>query len=68
MLPLLRKGVPVMVRGWAIRERALIDADRNALRALLEKHAAHNIGVELSEIKGFSSTKCFVAFECHFTI
>lgn len=68
MFPLLRKGVPVMIRGWAIRERAFIDTDRNALRALLEKHAARNIGVELSEIKGFSSTKCFVAFECHLTI
>ena len=68
MLPLLRKGIPVMIRGWAIREREHIDADRNILHAILEQQKAHKIHVELSEIKGFSSTKCFVSFECRFTI
>ena len=68
MLPLLRKGIPVMIRGWAIREREQIDADRNILHAILEQQKARKIHVELSEIKGFSSTKCFVSFECRFTI
>ena len=68
MLPLLRKDAPVMIRGWAIRDREHIEKDKQSLKNILLEHEAQQIEVILSEIKGFSSTKCFVAFECRFTI
>ena len=68
LLPLLRPGSPVMIRGWAIREREHLLEDKAALRQLLIDHGATKIELDLSEIKGFSTSKCFVAFECRFVI
>ncbi len=68
LLPLLRPGNLVMIRGWAIREREHLSEDTDALRQLLSDNGANEIEVDLSEIKGFSTSKCFVAFECRFAI
>ena len=68
LLPLLRRGEPVLIRGWAIREREHLADDTDNLQRLLHDHGAKDIVVDLAEIKGFSTSKCFVAFECNFTL
>ena len=68
LLQILRRGEPVLIRGWAIREREHLGQDTDNLQRLLHDNSARDIEVELAEIKGFSTSKCFVAFECSFTL
>ncbi|MCH1540762.1 MAG: hypothetical protein L7S56_04925 [Candidatus Poseidonia sp.] len=67
LLPLLKTNSPVMLRGWAIRERGELEADRQQLERWLIGHKITAKLVHIKEIKGYSSTRCFAVFECRFT-
>ncbi len=63
LLPLMRKGTPSLIRGWAIIDREAESSVKNELEALLLSKGATNLELTCQEIKGFSATKIFVRIE-----
>ena len=63
LLPLFVRNEPVLLRGWAIRERGAEDEDRIHLGRLCENGGMKVQSVNLEPVKGFSATKSFVSFE-----
>jgi len=65
LLPLLTTRQPVLIRGWAIRSRGSEGTDQDLLRQLCTNGGMVVERVTVTPVKGFSSTKAFVAFEVH---
>lgn len=65
LLPLLTTCQPVLIRGWAIRSRGSEGTDQDLLRQLCTNGGMVVERVTVTPVKGFSSTKAFVAFEVH---
>jgi len=65
LLPLLTTRRPVLIRGWAIRSRGSEGTDHALLRQLCTNGGMVVERVTVTPVKGFSSTKAFVAFEVH---
>ena len=65
LLPLLAIRRPVLIRGWAIRSRGSEEADSDQIRNMCTDGGMVVNRVSVTPVKGFSSTKAFVAFEVH---
>lgn len=65
LLPLLATRRPVLIRGWAIRSRGSEEADSDLIRNMCTDGGMMVEQVTVTPVKGFSSTKAFVAFEVH---
>ena len=63
LLPLMRKGTPSLIRGWAIIDRVAHSSIQEDLECLLLENGASNLELTFQEIKGFSATKIFVRIE-----
>lgn len=63
LFPLFVSHQPVLLRGWAIRERGAEDEDRLHLRSMCESRGMTVERVKVEAVKGFSATKAFVSFE-----
>tara|TARA_B100000945_G_scaffold316875_1_gene318635 strand:- start:1155 stop:2285 length:1131 start_codon:yes stop_codon:yes gene_type:complete len=63
LLPLMRKGTPSLIRGWAIIDRGAESSVQDDIESLLLKNGATNLELTCQEIKGFSATKIFVRIE-----
>ncbi len=63
LLPLMRKGVKSLIRGWAIIERQDIEAVKQMIETKLTHHGAREISLNCKEIKGFSASKIFIRIE-----
>ena len=57
-----REGMGLL-RGWAIVERASVEALAQQLEGLVVNAGGLPSETDVSEIKGFSTTKCFVVFQ-----
>lgn len=62
LLPILNHSERRLLRGWAIIERAALEQTRGNLIAVIEAAGATAESVDVEEIKGFSTTRCFIAF------
>ena len=62
LLPILNQSGQRLLRGWAIVERADLAQTQTELIDMIEGVGATAESVEVEEIKGFSTTRCFVAF------
>ena len=62
LLPILNQSGERLLRGWAIVERASLPQTKEDLIAIAEGAGATAQSVEVEEIKGFSTTRCFIAF------
>lgn len=51
------------LRGWAIIERHTVDARAEQLQQLVEQAGGTPSEFHVREVKGFSSTRCFVVFQ-----
>ncbi len=67
LIPLLKKGDITLLRGWAIIERDELDSQKQLITEVIENTTAVIESVTIEEIKGFSSSKCFVCFEVWLT-
>lgn len=63
LLPLFVRQHPVLLRGWAIRDRGGEGEDEAHLRRLCETAGMTLDEVRVEAVKGFSATKTFVSFE-----
>ena len=63
LLPLMRKGTPSLIRGWAIIDRGDESSVQEDLESLLLENGAVDLELTCQEIKGFSATKIFVRIE-----
>jgi tRNA G37 N-methylase Trm5 len=63
LFPILRRDGFSLVRGWAIVDRTALGEQREALKATVEVAGGRCTTLVFEEIKGFSSTRCFVVFE-----
>ena len=62
LLPILNQAERRLLRGWAIIERATLAQTKENLITIIEGTGATAESVEVEEIKGFSTTRCFIAF------
>jgi tRNA G37 N-methylase Trm5 len=67
LLPILRRDSPSLVRGWAIVERHDLAMYEDRLKQAVTKAGGHAEKTSLSEVKGFSMTRCFVVFQTTIT-
>jgi tRNA (guanine37-N1)-methyltransferase len=67
LIPLLKKGDITLLRGWAIIERDELDSQKQLIIDAVENSSAMIESATIEEIKGFSSSKCFVCFEVWLT-
>ena len=63
LLPLFRRDREVMLRGWAIIERATLAGRHGQLQTLISQAGGHLMDVSVQEVKGFSTHRCFVVFD-----
>ena len=63
LLPVLRRDGPSLIRGWAIVERTTVEQRKDDFEGVLRHHGGHCSDVRFEEVKGFSSTRCFVVFQ-----
>ena len=63
LLPLLRKQNRSLLRGWAIVERARLASTENRVESIVQEANGRCEEVLVEEVKGFSSTRCFVVFQ-----
>ena len=63
LLPLLRKQNRSLVRGWAIVERARLPSTEKRLQSIVQEANGRCEEALVEEVKGFSSTRCFVVFQ-----
>lgn len=63
LFPILHRDGFSLVRGWAIVDRTALGEQREALKATVEVAGGRCTTLVFEEIKGFSSTRCFVVFE-----
>jgi len=67
LMPVLRPSGEVLVRGWAIVERNSLNEQRARLESAVKQAGGESISVRVDEVKGFSSSKCFIVFQSTFT-
>jgi len=63
LFPLFNRTNPSLLRGWAIVERASLPQRNQHLRTLVRDAGGTPSGTFVEEVKGFSSTRCFVVFQ-----
>ena len=63
LFPLFAPSTSGLLRGWAIIERASLDGRIAQLEAMVEAAGGTPAETSVSEIKGFSTTRCFVVFQ-----
>ena len=63
LMPLFRKADRSLLRGWAIVERDTLEACAAQIRDAVKRSNGRCEAVSVEEIKGFSSTRCFVVFQ-----
>ena len=56
-----------LLRGWAIVERSTIERRAAQLEALVKQAGGQPSDTDVTEIKGFSTSKCFVVFQTFIT-
>jgi hypothetical protein len=56
-----------LLRGWAIIERTSLDGRVAQLEAMVEAAGGIPSDTLVSEVKGFSTTRCFVVFQSTIT-
>lgn len=59
ILPLMKKNSLSLIRGWMIIEREEMPEIKSTIQATCEKFGAEITSLEVQEVKGFSTTKCF---------
>ena len=63
LFPLFDRSCPSLLRGWAIVERDSLDGRVDRLNQLVHSAGGTASATRVSEIKGFSTTRCFVVFQ-----
>ena len=63
LFDLFSRGTMGLLRGWAIVERSTVEDLEGQLEALVMKAGGLPSETRVAEIKGFSTTKCFVVFQ-----
>ena len=63
LMPLFRQLDRSLLRGWAIVERTLLSACPQRIHDAVSEANGRCEDVSVEEIKGFSSTRCFVVFQ-----
>jgi tRNA G37 N-methylase Trm5 len=67
LLPILRRDEPSLVRGWAIVERSDLELHEQRLKQAVIEAGGQATNTSVNEVKGFSSTRCFVVFQTSIT-
>ena len=63
LFPILRRDGFTLVSGWAIVDRTALGDQREALEATVVVAGGRCTDLVFEEVKGFSSTRCFVVFQ-----
>ena len=63
LFPLFNRTNPSLLRGWAIVERASLPQRKQNLQELVRDAGGRPSDTFVEEVKGFSSTRCFVVFQ-----
>ena len=66
MFPLFRREGELLLRGWAIVEREALPGQKARLERLVREAGGEPLETEISEVKGFSTTRCFAVFQSLF--
>ena len=67
LFPLFDRSCTSLLRGWAIVERDSLPGRVDRLNRLVESAGGTASETHVSEIKGFSTTRCFVVFQTTIT-
>ena len=67
LFPLFDRSTTSLLRGWAIVERSSLDGRIDRLNRLVGDAGGTASGTHVAEIKGFSTTRCFVVFQTTIT-
>lgn len=67
LFPLLAQKDMSLLRGWAIVDRATLDQRLEQMQNLVIEAGGTPSSSYVREIKGFSTTRCFVVFQCQIT-
>jgi tRNA G37 N-methylase Trm5 len=67
LFPLLAREDMSLLRGWAIVDRATLDQRLEQMQNLVIEAGGTPSASSVREIKGFSTTRCFVVFQCQIT-
>ena len=67
LFPLFSRSCSSLLRGWAIVERDSLDSRVDQLNRLVASAGGTANLTRVSEIKGFSTTRCFVVFQTTIT-
>ncbi len=63
LLPLISRGHPTVIRGWAIIDRDTLSFQEEKIASQIKSAGGKVESIKSSEVKGFSASKIFMRFE-----